>query len=72
MDRCEKVRRSGPFIKPETPTLTHAGEEAIAREMRHLLMERTLGRDFANALESAIDTPKQAAYTMHYKYYGAG
>jgi len=72
MVRCETVRRSGPFIKPETPTQTHAGEEARAREMRHLLMERVLGREFANALESAIDAPRRAAYTMHYKYYGKG
>lgn len=63
MDRCEKTRRNGPFIKPETPTQVHAGEDAIAREMRHLLMERSLWRDFADALERAIDAPKRMTYT---------
>jgi len=63
MSRCEKARRDGPFIQPETPTQTHAGEDAVAREMRHLLMERSLWRDFADAMERAIDAPRRATYT---------
>lgn len=63
MNRCEKVRRNGPFIKPEAPTQIRAGEDAIAREMRHLLMERSLWRDFSDALEGALDGNRSARTT---------
>ena len=63
MTRCENVRRNGPFIQPEAPTQIRVGEDAIAREMRHLLMERSLWRDFSNTLEGALDETRSTPAT---------
>jgi O-antigen biosynthesis protein len=63
MNRCEISRRNGPLIKPEVPTQVLTDEDAKGREMRHLLMERSLWRDFSGALEGAIDGSRPAPTT---------